>query len=160
MKCLHTCYSTRVCCSRSVCLHARVCVCVCLGSAEEAKHWDGSCQLPLWEMTETGAVKSALYTRSLSLWHMVTHGRMPTPTQHTRSVCQTGSLSAVIYFPAWERSGCRTNVAPVYVLESHGVSRVERWLSLFNMKSVCLKEVKGPLCGGQCLRGCLPSKDP
>lgn len=111
-------------------------------------------------MTETGAVKSALYTRSLSLRHMVTHGRMPTPTQHTQSVCQTGSLSAVIYFPAWERSGCGTNVARVYVVESHGASRVEHWLSLFNVKRVRLKEVKGPLGGGQRLGGCLPSKDP
>lgn len=82
------------------------------GEVKEVKHQGGSCQLPLDEMTETGAVKSPLYTRPLSHTHIfmntVTHESMQTPTQHT-----------LLYFLAWEFHGCGINSISVASVALH-----------------------------------------
>lgn len=70
------------------------------GEVKEVKHQGGSCQLPLDEMTETGAVKSPLYTRPLSHTHIfmntVTHESMQTPTQHTQPANSLGYFTALL----------------------------------------------------------------
>lgn len=102
--------------AREACCWGSVCVCVRAvgGGMEERKHQDGSCQLPLPEMTETGAVKSPLYTRTLSVSHTHTQSwtqwHMPAPTQHAQSACQ--HIIFLLYFLAWETVASTISVSP------------------------------------------------
>lgn len=65
-----------------------VCACVCVrvqAGAEGRKAPRSLLPAGFVGMTETGAAEWALCTSSVSPRHMVTHGRMPTPTRCARA---------------------------------------------------------------------------